>query len=146
MSQLEKNLYKRVVVKPNLKTSTDGRTYRGFSTTSNNPKNFGLYDYDLVKQDLINHFHIRQTEKLSDPTFGTIIWDILFEPFTREVQEAVVEDVTRIVNYDPRTRIDKILVDTFDQGIQVDITLTFLPYKIQDQLRFKFDKENGLLS
>ena len=83
---------------------------------------------------------------MSDPTFGTIIWDILFEPFTREVQEAVVNDVTRIVNYDPRTKIDKILVDTFDQGIQVDITLTFLPYKIQDQLRFKFDKENGLLS
>jgi len=146
MSQLEKNLYKRVVVKPNIKKSVDGRTYRGFSTTANNPKNFGLYDYDLIRQDLINHFHIRQTEKLSDPTFGTIIWDILFEPFTREVQEAVVKDVTRIVNYDPRTKIDKILVDTFDQGIQVDITLTFLPYKIQDQLRFKFDKENGLLS
>lgn len=146
MSQLEKNLYKRVTVAPAAEKSLDTRTYRGFSTVSSNANNFGLYDYDLIKQDLINHFHIRQTEKLSDLTFGTIIWDILFEPFTREVQEAVVEDVTRIVNYDPRTKIDKIIVDTYEQGIQVDVTLTFIPYNIQDQLRFKFDKENGLLS
>ena len=146
MSQLEKNLYKRVTVQPNSKKSRDGRTYRGVSTVSPDARNFGLYDYDLIKQDLINHFHIRQSEKLSDLTFGTIIWDILFEPFTKEVQEAVVNDVTRIVNYDPRTKIDQIIVDTYEQGIQVDISLIFLPYKIQDQLRFKFDKENGLLS
>ena len=61
MSQLEKNLYKRVTVQPNSKKSLDGRTYRGFSAVSPDARNFGLYDYDLIKQDLINHFHIRQS-------------------------------------------------------------------------------------
>ena len=52
---------------------------------------FAKYDFELIKQDLINHFHIRQGEKLSDPGFGTIIWDMLFEPFTSDVQDAIVE-------------------------------------------------------
>jgi phage baseplate assembly protein W len=146
MSQLEKNLYKRVTVNQPAVSAPAGRAYRGFSTVSEDAKSFSLYDFDLIKQDLINHFHIRQTEKLSDPTFGTIIWDILFEPFTQEVQDAVVEDVTKIINYDPRIRAENIVVDTYEQGLQVDCTITFLPYQITDQLRFKFDKENGLLS
>lgn len=144
MSQLEKNLYKRVTVNQPVQSASTGRKYRGFSTVADS-NSFSIYDYELIKQDLINHFHIRQTEKLSDPTFGTIIWDILYEPFTIEVQEAIIEDVTRIINYDPRIKAEDIVIDTYEQGIQIDCTLTFLPFNITDQLRFKFDKENGLL-
>ena len=144
MSQLEKNLYKRVTVNQTVQSASTGRKYRGFSTVAD-ANSFSIYDFELIKQDLINHFHIRQTEKLSDPTFGTIIWDILYEPFTIEVQEAIIEDVTRIINYDPRIKADDIVIDTYEQGIQIDCTLTFLPFGITDQLRFKFDKENGLL-
>lgn len=145
MSELEKNLYKRVTVNQKVRDASTGRAYRGFSTISN-AKSFSLYDFDLIKQDIINHFHIRQTEKLSDPTFGTIIWDILYEPFTNEVQELVIDDVTKIINYDPRVRAEEIVVDTYEQGLQVECTIVFLPYQIVDQLRFRFDKENGLLS
>jgi len=144
MSQLEKNLYKRVTISNSKQTATSGRTYRGFSTVANT-KSFSIYDFELIKQDLINHFHIRQTEKLSDPTFGTIIWDILYEPFTVEVQEAIIDDVTRIVNYDPRIQASSIEIDTYEQGIQIDCAITFLPFGVTDQLRFKFDKDNGLL-
>jgi|TARA_B110000908_G_scaffold143123_1_gene171842 phage baseplate assembly protein W len=144
MSQLEKNLYKRVTISNPKQTATSGRTYRGFSTVANT-KTFSIYDFELIKQDLINHFHIRQTEKLSDPTFGTIIWDILYEPFTIEVQEAIIDDVTRIVNYDPRIQASNIEIDTYEQGIQIDCAITFLPFGVTDQLRFRFDKDNGLL-
>jgi phage baseplate assembly protein W len=144
MSQLEKNLYKRVTVQSSVESASTGRTYRGFSTVADS-KSFSVYDFELVKQDLINHFHIRQTEKLSDPTFGTIIWDLLYEPFTVEVQEAIIEDVTNIINYDPRIRAEDIVIDTYEQGIQIDCKITVLEFGITDQLRFKFDKENGLL-
>ena len=144
MSQLEKNLYKRVTVNQPAQSASTGRKYRGFSTVADSDS-FSIYDYELIKQDLINHFHIRQTEKLSDPTFGTIIWDILYEPFTIDVQEAIIEDVTRIINYDPRIKAEDIVIDTYEQGIQIDCTITFLPFNITDQLRFRFDKENGLL-
>ena len=143
MSQLEKNLYKRVTVNQPTQAN-NGRKYRGFSTVAD-AKSFSVYDFELIKQDLINHFHIRQTEKLSDPTFGTIIWDLLYEPFTIEVQEAIIEDVTRIINYDPRIKAEDIVIDTYEQGIQIDCKITVIPFGITDQLRFKFDKENGLL-
>jgi phage baseplate assembly protein W len=145
MSQLEKNLYKRVTVKPNGSTASTGRAYRGFSTVSTKNEGYSLYDFELIKQDIINHFHIRQGEKLSDPTFGCIIWDLLFEPFTASVQTAIVENVTTIVNYDPRVNVDSIIVDTYEQGISVECQLTYLPYSISEQLRFRFDQQNGLL-
>jgi phage baseplate assembly protein W len=145
MSELEKNLYKRVSVKSNGSTASKGRAYRGFSTVSTRNEGFSLYDFELIKQDIINHFHIRQGEKLSDPTFGCIIWELLFEPFTAQVQEAIVNNVTTIVNYDPRVSVDSIVVDTYEQGISVECQIVYLPYNISEQLRFRFDQENGLL-
>ena len=145
MSQLEKNLYKRVTVPQTTKAPSQGRAYRGFSTVDGKKDGFAKYDFDLIKQDLINHFHIRQGEKLSDPTFGTVIWDMLFEPFTTDVQEAIVDDVTRIVNHDPRMSVDSITVDTYEKGITVECVVVFLPFNISEQLRFKFDQANGLL-
>jgi len=66
MSSLEKNLYKQVTVrsnKGNRDNSIGSRAYRGISTV--NPENSStvLYDLALIKQDLLNHFHIRQGEK-----------------------------------------------------------------------------------
>ena len=49
-------------------------TYKGFST-NNRSKKFRVTDFELVKQDLINHFNIRKGEKLMNPNFGTIIWN-----------------------------------------------------------------------
>jgi len=144
MSQLEKNLYKRVTVPQKQQgTPQASRAYKGFSTVDAEG-GFSKYDFDLIKQDLINHFHIRQGEKLTDPSFGTIIWDLLFEPFTTDIQEAIVNDVTTIVNYDPRLSVQEIVVDTYEKGITVECSITFLPYNISESLRFKFDQANGL--
>jgi hypothetical protein len=70
---------------------------------------------------------------------------MLFEPFTTDVQEAIVDDVTRIVNHDPRMSVDSITVDTYEKGITVECVVVFLPFNISEQLRFKFDQANGLL-
>jgi len=145
MSELEKNLYKRVSVKTPNRTAKQGRAYRGFSTLATDNKSFSLYDFELIKQDLINHFHIRQGEKLSDPTFGCIIWDLLYEPFTPAIQEAIQENVTNIVKYDQRLQANQIIVDTYEQGISVECEVTFIPYDISESLKFKFDQANGLL-
>jgi phage baseplate assembly protein W len=145
MSSLEKNLYKRVRIPAAPQQRNPSRTYRGFSTVSTN-EGYQLYDFDLIKQDIINHFHIRQGEKLSDPTFGSVIWDLLFEPFTDRVKEIIVDNVTEIVNYDPRVSVESILVDTYEQGIQVECVITFLPYGISEELRFRFDQQAGLLN
>lgn len=144
MSTLEKNLYKRVKVEASTARPTVGRAYRGFSTVSDTTEGFALYDFELIKQDIVNHFHIRQGEKLSDPNFGTIIWDVLFEPFTNNIKEAIIQNVTDIVNYDPRVKVEQILVDTYESGIEVACTLSYLPYNISQQMLFRFDQSVGL--
>lgn len=140
MSTLEKNLYKRVKVKSDTRRANVGRAYRGFSSVNENTENFALYDFELIKQDIINHFHIRQGEKLSDPTFGTIIWDVLFEPFTNDVKTAIIDNVTKICNYDQRVRVEEILVDTYESGIEIACTLSYIPYNISEQMLFRFDQ------
>jgi len=148
MSSLEKSLYKEIKVKANTNVdqiADSGPTYKGFSTVNSDLNSHVLYDIALIKQDIINHFHIRQGEKLSDPEFGTIIWDILFEPLTEDVKNAIIQNVSRIVNYDPRVQVNQITVDSYETGILVECELAYLTYSIVEKLQFKFDESAGFL-
>lgn len=146
MSTLEKNLYKNLRVESQRVQSaalTSG-TYRGISTVNPGTKEFKIFDLGLIKQDIINHFHIRLGEKLENPRFGTIIWDVLYEPLTDSLKDAIIKNVTDIVNYDPRVNVVSVTVDSFEYGIQVECELIYLDYSISEQLRFEFDRESGI--
>lgn len=148
MSTVEKNIYKQITVPSNKapEPAKQSRAYRGISTVDPDATNIVLYDIELIKQDIINHFHIRQGEKLSDPSFGTIIWDVLFEPLTDGLKDAIVQNVSKIINYDPRVTVDQIIVDSYESGIQIECTLTYLPYNISESLRMKFDESAGFIT
>lgn len=148
MSTLEKKLYQEIEVKSSRKPSEpiESRAYKGISTVNVENDSYNLYDIALIKQDIINHFHIRQGEKLENPEFGTIIWDVLFEPMTENLQQAIASNVTKIINYDPRVRVDRVVVDTYESGILIECELTYLPYNISESMRLKFDEDNGLFS
>lgn len=148
MSTLEKNLYKRVTIPQNTRPAkpVNSANYRGVSTVNPQNESFRLYDFAIIKQDIINHFHIRQGEKLENPEFGTIIWDVLYEPLTTNLKNIIAKNVEDIINYDPRVTADKIIVDEYENGIQIECTLIYLDYSIAEQMRLRFDQENGLLS
>lgn len=120
------------------------RTYRGFSTTNPEASSYSLYDLALIKQDIINHFHIRKGEKLENPEFGTIIWDMLFEPLTEQAKQLIANDVTDIVNSDPRVAVNQTVVTQLEYGIQIETTLTYVTYNIQETLQFEFDRRNSI--
>jgi phage baseplate assembly protein W len=120
--------------------------YKGFSTVSTSTENFGLYDLELIKQDIVNHFHVRQGERLMLPTFGTIIWDLLFEPLTNQVKDLIIQNVNEIINYDPRVKAENVIVTQYESGIQIECTLTYMPYNISQSMQYQFDQSNGLLS
>ena len=128
-------------------TATNGNTaftYKGFS--SQESKNgFKLYDIDLVKQDIINHFYIRKGEKLENPDFGTALWDLLFEQFTEEVKKLITDDVEQIINYDPRIEINGVSIDSTDMGIRIEADITYLPFNINERMTFDFDRENKII-
>jgi phage baseplate assembly protein W len=120
-------------------------TYKGFSSSEAN-KNFKLYDINLVKQDLINHFYIRKGEKLENPEFGTVIWDMLFEPFTPDVKEIIAKDVETIVNYDPRITVQEVQIDSTDQGMRIQVELIYRPFNITEKMALNFDKTNRVIN
>ncbi len=119
--------------------------YKGFSTY-NRLRKYRLSDFDLVKQDLFNHFRIRKGEKLMNPEFGTIIWGLLFEPMTSEIQELIVDDVKKIVKYDPRIVVDNVILSEQSYGIDVEVELTYLPENLTEVLSLSFDKNSATVS
>jgi phage baseplate assembly protein W len=119
-------------------------TYRGFSSKAAKD-NFKLNDIDLVKQDIINHFYIRRGEKLQNPEFGTVIWDLLFEQFTPDDKELISKDVERIINFDPRIQVNSVAVDSTAQGIRIEVEMTYIPFNITERMGFEFDKRNSVI-
>jgi phage baseplate assembly protein W len=117
-------------------------TYKGFSSKETG-KNYKLYDIDLVKQDLLNHFYIRKGEKLENPAFGTVIWDMLFEQFTEDVKNIIAKDVEDIINYDPRIAVNEVQIDSTDQGIRIQADVVYIPFNVNERMTFNFDKTNS---
>lgn len=139
-------LYDKITLSPNQRNDLiSPKTYKGFSTVSSETENFALYDFQLIQQDLLNHFHVRQGERLMNPTFGTIIWDLLFEPLTEQLKDLITQNVNTIINYDPRISASQVSVSQYESGIQLECVLTYLPYNISQSMQLRFDQNNGLL-
>ncbi len=114
--------------------------YKGFSTLVPNKK-FRLTDMELIKQDIINHFNIRKGEKLMNPNFGTIIWNVLHEPFTEELKSIITEDIQTIAKYDPRVSFDNIIVTEYERGLQIVLDLRYLQTNQSNTMSLQFDNQ-----
>ena len=115
-------------------------TYKGFSTYQRN-KHFRVTDFELVKQDLLNYFNIRKGEKLMNPEFGTIIWDKIFDPLTEDTKAIIMQDIKRIISYDPRLAAQDVNVIEYDRGLQIEITLIYIQTNQVGNLKLQFDQQ-----
>ena len=120
-------------------------TYRGFSTLLSK-KRYSITDYALAKQDLINYFHIRKGEKLMQPTFGTIIWDQMFEQLNDTTRELITNDIKRIVGYDPLLRVNNVSVTEQLHGFQIQLSLTYIPSDQTETMSLNFNKASSTLT
>lgn len=115
--------------------------YKGFSTY-NRRKRFAVSDFELVKQDIFNHFNIKRGEKLMRPEFGTEIWDLLFEPFTTDTSESIKDEIRAICASDPRVRVERVSVDQYEHGINVRIDLVYRTTNQTASLFAQFERDN----
>jgi len=120
-------------------------TYKGFSTLGSS-SNFRLTDFDLIKQDILNHFNIRKGEKLMRPNFGTIIWNVLYEPFTEDLKSVITQDIQAIAAYDPRVSFDNIIITEYDQGILIELQLRYVLTNQTNTMLLRFNGENQTLT
>ena len=141
--------YKNLVIKPvtysPVVSNQTSQFYKGFSTINDAKINPKLYDYDLIKQDILNTFQTRQGERVMNPEFGTIIWNLIFDPLTEQLKQAVVTDVTRILNSDPRVTPLSINLTEEPFGLLLETTLQYVGKDQSEVMRLAFDKELGLV-
>jgi len=115
-------------------------TYKGFSTVAGVKSN-QLYDLDLIKQDLINHFYTRKGERVMEPNFGSVIWDMLYEPMDETNKEIIVDDCKKIIISDPRVDLRDIYLTESENGLRVDIGINVKPYNQSAQMLLEFERE-----
>lgn len=119
------------------------KLFIGFSTQEMEGKRgWSVTDIDLIKRDLLNHFQTRRGERLMLPTFGTIIWDMLFEPFTDSVKATIIADVKRVVQSDSRVSLEGVNVSTSAHGIKIAIELKYVPFDSIGTFAVEFDRRS----
>jgi phage baseplate assembly protein W len=116
------------------------RKFKGYSTVDKTWGNFKLYDIELAKRDLLNEFYTRKGERLMSPQFGSIVWDLLFDPLTDETLTAIRQDCIRIVTRDPRLDIVNISVIDNEHTIIVTIVLRYVPTATVTELVAVFNR------
>lgn len=122
------------------------KLFRGFSSLDKiNPKT-EIFDIALVKQDLLNHFHTSRGERVMRPEFGSIIWDLLFEPFDQDLKDAVVADVQNVIDQEPRVTLRTVDVIEFEHGLRINISVIYNPLDVIGTFELEFDRRNQISS
>lgn len=80
------------------------------------------------------------------PDFGCIVWDMLYDPFTDEMYDALIENITAIGNNDPRLSLLNITPTTHEHGIKISMTLKYIPTNQVEKMLFTFNKEASSVS
>jgi phage baseplate assembly protein W len=115
-------------------------TFIGFNT-QNQFKKFTLVDDALIKRDLLNALNIRQGQLVGRPSYGTALWDNLFENQTNETEAAIVKEIQRVAGGDPRLQISQVDIFPQENGILIQILLTIVPSTDAERLSIFFDQQ-----
>lgn len=121
---------------------SQSRIFVGFSSVDASIKKTQFADLDLIKRDLVNNFYTRKGERVMNPNFGCIIWDMLFEPMTNDNIQLILADCSSIVAADGRVVMNDINLIEYDSGIQLQMALYYQPLNIVDQFSLNFDRRS----
>lgn len=120
------------------------RIFKGFSTIPDGKnvltRNWTLTDLELVKRDILNQFMTVKGERVMMPTYGSIIWNLLFEQMSNTLVDQMVEDAKKIIKSDSRVEMDNISVRQFENGVILNIRIFYKPWGVYDNFSVEFDK------
>jgi phage baseplate assembly protein W len=117
----------------------------GFNTVGQPNPPYSLTNIEIVKRDILNQFATPIGSRLMLPSFGSNIFNYLFDPFDDYTKNAIIADAVRVVQDDPRVQFVSIDVFQNDQALTVALVLLFVPESVTDNLFVIFsltDKES----
>lgn len=101
--------------------------FRGYSSVGTTFLSSVRYDLDLAKQDLLNNFNTRKGERVMMPTFGSIVWEMLFEPLDERTINLIENDVRTIISNDPRWILESVQVSEGPNALNIEVIVTYVP-------------------
>lgn len=114
--------------------------FKGFSTVNRVKPPYTIMDGELIKRDLLNEFYTRRGERVMRPTYGSIIWELLMDPSTPQLETTVREDIEKITGRDPRVRTLNTRVFVLDHTVRVEIDLVFVATGGEDTLYLNYTR------
>jgi len=117
-------------------------TYIGYSTIDSISGAKTLTDADLAKRDLLNHFYTRRGERVGNPTFGSILPELVFEPLDEITEQEAKDDVDKIVNNDPRWNVlETLLSKPTEHSLEIKVRLQYIDTGTAEELLLNFTGE-----
>ena len=113
----------------------------GFSTKNKQAINHTLTGKELVVEDLLNNIMTRKGERVMMPTYGSIVHDLVFEPLTPDIRKLIEDDLTQIINDDPRVNLTSINLSESDHTVTASISVDLLPEKEPITLTIDLQRE-----
>lgn len=114
--------------------------FRGYSSIGTSFLSPTRYDLDLARQDLLNHFNTRKGERIMLPEFGSIVWELLFDPLDDRTVYLIDQDVRAIIKNDPRWQLQNVEISEGPNALRIDITVTYLPTSETIDLPLTYNK------
>lgn len=91
-------------------------------------RKFRLTDSQLVIQDILNAFSIKQGDKVGQPGYGTTLWTFIFDPNTADLRNQIEDEIRRVVSGDPRVTIGTLQLFSQENGVLVEMEIAISPY------------------
>jgi phage baseplate assembly protein W len=118
-------------------------TFIGFNTQKQYKK-FTLTDTELIKRDLLNALNILQGQLPGRPTYGTTLWNILFENQSPATTTAILAEIQRVAAGDPRLNVTDVNIYPQENGVLIEIQIQFVPNADAQLLSVFFDQQQRI--
>ena len=115
--------------------------FKGFNTINQKKAPFTLTGSALVKRDLLNELYTKKGERVMRPDYGSIIWDLIMDPSTADMDTRVEADIKKIIDRDPRAELININVLVLDHTIRAEVDIKILPEGDVEQLYLEYKRD-----
>lgn len=119
-------------------------TFIGFNT-QNQFKKFTLVDNELIKRDLLNALQVRQGQLPGRPSYGTTLWDYVFENLDTTTEQGIVSELQRVIAQDPRIAFTEAVLYPQNNGVLIELTIQYVTGTTGETLQLFFDQQNNTL-
>lgn len=105
-----------------------------------------MTDFDLIKRDLLNAFNIRPGELPGRPSYGSTVFNYVFEPQTQQTQQEIINEIQRVAGGDPRIFVSDLQCYPQENGLLIELQIQVIPSKNAERLAIFFDQQQRTAS